>query len=90
MDDIGVTRGGGFDWEDAEDLTALSRRDLAARLDSLCEEERALSYRRQILQGRIDLIRAELVGRGCAALPPEELARVLLGEPVGDRSGDLA
>lgn len=80
MDDIGVPRGEGFDWEDAEDLTALSRRDLASRLEFLCEEERALSYRRQVLQGRIDLIRAELVGRGCVALPPEELARVLLGE----------
>ncbi len=80
MDDSGVPRGGGFDWEGADDLTALSRQDLASRLESLCEEERALSYRRQVLQGRIDLIRAELVGRGTVALPPEELARVLLGE----------
>lgn len=87
MDDIGVPRGGGFDWEDAEDLAALSRQDLASRLESLCEEERALGYRRQILQGRIDLIRAELVGRGCVALPPEELARVLLGEAEAPATG---
>ena len=70
----------GFDWEGAEDLTALSQGELASRLESLCEEERAVSYRRQVLQGRIDLIRAELVGRGSSvALSPEDLARVLLG-----------
>ena len=80
MDDLGVLRGGGVDWEGAEDLTALSRRDLASRLESLREEGRALDYRRQLLQGRIDLILAELAGRDTAALPPEELARVLLGE----------
>jgi hypothetical protein len=45
----------------------------------LAEEERALSYRRRVLQGRIDLIRAELVLRGGVALSPEELARVLTG-----------
>ncbi|HEX6711167.1 MAG TPA: hypothetical protein VF068_12625 [Rubrobacter sp.] len=72
--------GGGFDWDDAEDITALSDENLGGRLEALCEEERALSYRRRVLQGRIDLIRAELVGRGVAALSPEDLARVLLGE----------
>ena len=80
MDDSGVPRGGDFDWEGAEDLTAFSRQDLESRLEALCEEERALGYRRQVLQGRIDLIRAELVGRGAVALSPEELARVLLGQ----------
>ena len=80
MDDLGVLRGGGFDWEGAEDLTALSRQDFASRLESLREEGRVLDYRRQLLQGRIDLILAELAGRDTAALPPEELARVLLGE----------
>ena len=71
---------GGFDWENAEDVTALSEEDLRGRLGDLSEEERAVSYRRRILQGRIDLIRAELVERGAAALPPERLARVLLGD----------
>lgn len=78
MDDSGVPRR--FDWEDAEDITALSEEDLRARLDALCEEERAISYRRRILQGRIDLIRAQLVERGVVALSPEDLARVLLGD----------
>ena len=71
---------GGFDWEGAEDLTALSERELRERLGALVQEERVVSYRRQVLQGRIDLIRAELVRRGSVALSPEELARVLMGE----------
>ena len=71
---------GGFDWEKAEDVTALSEEDLRERLEALSEEERALSYRRRILHGRIDLIRTELVERGAVALPPERLARVLLGD----------
>ena len=78
MDDSGSHRG--FDWENAEDITALSEEDLRDRLEDLSEEEREVSYRRRILQGRIDLIRAELVERGAVALPPEDLARVLLGD----------
>ena len=65
MDDSGVLRG--FDWEEAKDLTLLSESDLREILKALTEEERVVSYRRRILQGRIDLIRAELVGRGVAA-----------------------
>jgi hypothetical protein len=91
MDDLGVPRGGGFDWDDAEDLTGLSRECLALRLESLREEGRALDYRRRLVQGRIDLVLAELAGRDTAALPPEELARVLLGEiPARGVSRDTA
>ena len=82
MDDSGVH--GGFDWEDAEDITALSEEDLRETLKDLAEEERAVSYRRRILQGRIDLVRAELAERGALALGPEELARVLLGDLSGE------
>jgi hypothetical protein len=78
MDDAGLQEA--FDWENSEDVTALSEEDLRDRLEVLSEEERTLSYRRRILQGRIDLIRAELVDRGAVALPPEDLARVLLGD----------
>jgi hypothetical protein len=81
MGDPGVSRGEGFDWEGAEDLTALSEEELRGRLEELVEEERSISYRRRVLQGRIDIIRAELVGRGAAALGPEALARLLLGQP---------
>jgi UDP-N-acetylenolpyruvoylglucosamine reductase len=78
MDDSGLA--GGFDWENVEDVTALSEEELRGTLEALSEEERALSYRHSLLQGRIDLIRAELVERGAVALPPEQLARVLLGD----------
>jgi len=78
MDDSGLP--GGFDWEKAEDVTALSEEDLRDTLEALSEEERALGYRRSIVQGRIDLIRAELVERGAVALSPKDLARVLLGD----------
>ena len=84
MEDSGALRG--FDWEEAEDITVLSEDDLRERLKVLTEEEKAVSYRRRILQGRIDLIRAQLAGRGVAALAPEDLARVLLGDlPEGRR-----
>ena len=78
MSDRGET--GGFDWEGAEDITALSEDELRERLETLVEEERAVSYRRRILHGRIDLIRAELVRRGAVVRSPEELARALMGE----------
>lgn len=78
MDDSGLH--GGFDWEAAEDVTALSEEDLRDTLEALSEEERHLGYRRAILRGRIDLIRAELVERGAVALSPNDLARVLLGD----------
>ena len=78
MDDSVLHRG--FDWENVEDVTALSEEDLRDRLEDLSEEERAVRYRRRLLQGRIDLIRAELVERGAVALPNEDLARVLRGD----------
>ncbi len=80
MSDHGEPRGGGFDWEGAEDITALSEEELKERLGRLVEEERALSYRRRVLQGRIDLIRAELVQRGAVVRSPEELVRALMGD----------
>ena len=88
--------GGRYEWDEEPDLTSLSEDELRERLKGLAEEERAVSYRRRVLQGRIDLIRAELVRRGGVALSPEELARVLLGgggsgeagvEGRGDRPG---
>jgi hypothetical protein len=77
MEDSGVLRG--FDWQEAEDITVLCEGELRERLQALAEEERAVSYRLHVLQGRIDLIRAQLAGRGLAALAPEDLASVLLG-----------
>jgi hypothetical protein len=70
----------GFDWESSEDLTALPEPELEELLTRVLEEEQLAAYRREILRGRANLIRAELTGRGVAGLSTEELARVLLGE----------
>lgn len=64
--------------------------DLRRDLEALVEEERAVSYRRRLIQGRIDLIRAELVRRGEASLSPEDLARVLMGDDPAEQGGGPA
>ena len=69
-----------YEWGEEPDLTSISEGELRARLEELSEEERTISYRRRVIQGRIDLIRAELIRRAGAALPPEKLARILPGE----------
>ena len=64
-DEVRADQGGeGYEWEGEPDLTSISKDELKARLKDLDEEKRALSYRRRVLQGRIELIRAELVRRG--------------------------
>jgi hypothetical protein len=45
------------------DLGALSDQELAVLIRQLMEEEQEVSYRRRILHGRIDILRAELVSR---------------------------
>ena len=45
------------------DLGALSDRELKELIDSLTDEEREVSYRRRLLHGKIDILRAELVNR---------------------------
>jgi hypothetical protein len=45
------------------DLTTLSDVDLRDLIRRLLEEERDISYRRRILHGKIDILRAELVTR---------------------------
>jgi hypothetical protein len=73
-------RGEQFEWEETEDITALSEAELRESLERLVQEERAVSYRRRVLHGRIDLIRAELVRRGATTRSSEELVRVLMGD----------
>lgn len=84
MSEDGFTRAGGLDWESAEDLTALSEGELRGLLARLADEERVAAYRHEVLRGRVELIRSELVERGVATLPPEKLARVLMGERGGE------
>ncbi len=45
------------------DLGSLSDAELKELIDNLTEEEEKVSYRRRILHGKIDILRAELVNR---------------------------
>ncbi len=45
------------------DLGSLSDEELRTLIDQLTEEETEVSYRRRILHGKIDILRAELVNR---------------------------
>ncbi len=45
------------------DLGALSDQELKDYIDRLTAEEQEVSYRRRILHGKIDILRAELVAR---------------------------
>jgi hypothetical protein len=69
-----------YEWSAEPHLTAISEEEFRVRLEKLSEEGWAIGYARRVVRGRIDLIRAELVRRGDVTLPPEGLARDLLGE----------
>jgi hypothetical protein len=45
------------------DLEQKSNEELRALLDDLYAEEQRVSYRRRVLHGKIDILRAELVSR---------------------------
>jgi hypothetical protein len=45
------------------DLGALSDQELKNLIEELTAEEREVSYRRRLLHGKIDILRAELVNR---------------------------
>ena len=45
------------------DLGTLSDEDLKRLIDEYTREEQEVSYRRRILHGKIDILRAELVAR---------------------------
>jgi hypothetical protein len=45
------------------DLASLSDEDLKKQIDEYTREEQEVSYRRRILHGKIDILRAELVAR---------------------------
>jgi hypothetical protein len=81
--------------EPLPDLASLSDTDLKKLIDDLKEEEQEISYRRRLLHGKIDILRAEVVARlqpsqGKSVLDQvdvEGLARILAGKaspPTGD------
>lgn len=45
------------------DIGAMSDEELRAVIDEYTREEREVSYRRRLLHGKIDILRAELVNR---------------------------
>jgi hypothetical protein len=49
--------------EPLPDLASLSDEDLKTLIDELTQEEHEVSYRRRLLHGKIDILRAELVAR---------------------------
>jgi hypothetical protein len=49
--------------EPLPDLSTLSDDDLKKLIDDLTHEEQEISYRRRLLHGKIDILRAELVAR---------------------------
>ena len=49
--------------EPLPDLASLSDDDLKQLIEDLMNEEKEVSYRRRLLHGKIDILRAELVSR---------------------------
>ena len=49
--------------EPLPDLATLTDEDLKKLIDELTQEEHEVSYRRRLLHGKIDILRAELVAR---------------------------
>ena len=82
--------GEGYKGGEEPDLTSSPEEGLRVHLEELSAEERAIaiSYHRPGIQGRIDLIRAELGRCAEGSLSPGELARVLLQE--GRRGGGVS
>ena len=74
--------------EPLPDLSSTSDADLKKLIDDLTEQEQEISYRRRLLHGKIDILRAELVARlqrseGKSVLEQvdvEGLARILAGK----------
>jgi hypothetical protein len=74
--------------EPLPDLASLSDTELKHLIDELEKEEDEISYRRRVLHGKIDILRAELVERrkqshGKSVLEEvdiERLSRILAGK----------
>ena len=49
--------------EPLPDLASLTDEELKSLIDDLQREEQEVSYRRRLLHGKIDILRAELVSR---------------------------
>ncbi len=79
------------------DLGALSDQELKQLIDDLTVEEQEVSYRRRILHGKIDILRAELVNRlrkkheagesAISGADVQQLTDILSGKAIPDGDG---
>ena len=79
------------------DLGALSDQELKQLIDGLTVEEQEVSYRRRILHGKIDILRAELVNRlrkkheagesAISGADVQQLTDILAGKAIPDSDG---
>ena len=85
-------------WNPLPDLTTLTDDDLRVMIRELEKEEDEISFRRRVLHGRIDILRAELVARlreqvsaGEAQLADvERLSEILAGRAAPVAADDLS
>ena len=81
------------------DLGALSDEELKDLIHQLSEEEQEVSYRRRILHGKIDILRAELVNRlrgeraegesVISGADVQQLTDILSGKGIPDDEGPV-
>ena len=84
--------------EPLPDFATLSDEDLKELIDELKKEEQEVSFRRRILHGKIDILRAELVARlrqsgGKSVLDTvdvDALSDILAGKAAPRAEGDAA
>ena len=82
--------------EPIPDLSALSEDELSALIRSLEQEEDAISFRRRVLHGRIDILRHEHVGRLRAQVESGSMPQPVAGHeptqlerPLYEGTGEL-
>ncbi|MDX6636117.1 MAG: hypothetical protein QOF06_2320 [Solirubrobacterales bacterium] len=82
------------------DLGSLSDKELKDMIDNLTAEENEISYKRRVLHGKIDILRAELVNRlrhkreagesMISGADVEQLTQILSGETLPSTEDDPA
>lgn len=81
------------------DIGAMEDSELKETIDRLTDEEREVSYRRRVLHGQIDILRAELVNRlktkreggeqALSGADVQQLTDILLGKvPSAPQEGE--
>jgi anti-sigma-K factor RsiG len=80
------------------DIGAMDDSDLKETIERLTDEEREVSYRRRVLHGQIDILRAELVNRlktkreggehALSGADVQQLTDILLGKVPAPQEGE--